>query len=95
MVFAAGSRAPLPAPTHELNLGRNLQLFFGSLALPDSIFAISSRSLMRKGDATWLRRTKNQAAHLSFAISPQGTRANAMAEFRSGLLLNVGFETLQ
>ena len=24
MVFAAGSLAPLPAPTHELNLGRNL-----------------------------------------------------------------------
>ena len=28
MVFAASSLAPLPAPTHELNLGRNLQLFF-------------------------------------------------------------------
>jgi hypothetical protein len=33
MVFAAGSLAPLPAPTHELNLGRNLQLFFLEVSL--------------------------------------------------------------
>jgi hypothetical protein len=32
MVFAAGSAAPLPAP-HELNLGRNLQLFFSEVSL--------------------------------------------------------------
>jgi hypothetical protein len=33
MVFAASSLAPLPAPTQELNLGRNLQLFFSEISL--------------------------------------------------------------
>jgi len=75
MVFAASSLAPLPAPTHELNLGQNLQLFFfGSLALPDSIFASSGRSLMRKGDATWLRRTKINGRILVSPFHLEGTR---------------------
>jgi len=33
MVFAAGSLAPLPAPTHELNLARNSQPFFLEVSL--------------------------------------------------------------
>jgi hypothetical protein len=49
---------------------------------------------MRKAHATSLRRTKISGRILVSPFHLQGTRANAMAEFRSGLLLDVGFETL-
>ena len=59
MVFAAGSLAPLPAPAHELNLGRNLQL---------------RQILHEEADATRLRRTKITGRILVSPFQLQGTR---------------------
>jgi len=74
MVFAAGSLAPLPAPTHELNLGRNLQPFF----LKSRFTRFNIRQLRpilhEEADATRLRRTEISGRILVSPFQLQGTR---------------------
>ena len=74
MVFAAGSLAPLPAPTHELNLGRNLQLFFSEVSLTRFNIRQLKQILHEDADATRLRRTKINGRILVSPFQLQGTR---------------------
>jgi len=75
MVFVASSFAPLPAPTHELNLGQKLAaLFFRKSRFTRFNIRQLKQILDEETDATWLCRTKISGRILVSPFHLEGTR---------------------